>query len=325
MPNPCTAIDEEHPNAPSFLAALLRFESDVVDSPWERPWLYRGQQKQSWCLTPAAWRLDGSSKSDHIHRNTSRYYGIADDIGTYVRTNRPELNIHNVCQAWAAAQAEFELVREFVLLADHVGHSVPGRESYAHELPIVSNAWKQELDRTPSPNFYPTPGATIAVAQHYGVPTRLLDWTRNPLFAALFAAYDVPRSTSEESIAVWVLDKRSLTGPNIPEAMKFSEVKLWRSDNLFLRTQDATLIYAPKACAFYGQHGTWPSLETMVSLACQTSKQPLLYKLKLPASQVGDLLRLLYMKGVTLAHMMPSLNTVASALATKWRWQFIEH
>lgn len=56
--------------------------------------------------------------------------------------------------------------------------------------------------------------------QHYGCPTRLLDWTTNPLVALYFAA----RSANELDAAVWILDPwrwnqahvKGLYGPAIP-------------------------------------------------------------------------------------------------------------
>ena len=42
----------------------------------------------------------------------------------------------------------------------------------------------------------------IALAQHYGLPTRLLDWTYNPLVALWFAIYNA----TDKNAVVWILN-----------------------------------------------------------------------------------------------------------------------
>jgi len=57
----------------------------------------------------------------------------------------------------------------------------------------------------PKPNEY---ASWLTLMQHYGLPTRLLDWTRSPLVALFFAVYE--ESAWNKDACIWMLNPGKL-------------------------------------------------------------------------------------------------------------------
>lgn len=71
--------------------------------------------------------------------------------------------------------------------------------------------FRDEASRlTPDPDLGNDEFQTLALAQHYGIPTRLLDWTESPYVAAFFAFSGIAKYSERDSnVAIWCLDKQS--------------------------------------------------------------------------------------------------------------------
>ena len=275
---------------------------------------YRGQASSNWNLVPKAFREK--------------------EIIGYEADSPPANTTRVAPQAWA----EFRAVSHFLRVADSSGLRIPelgGKLLLQDDPRRVLDDPDWELDWPQEQTM-----EALALAQHHGVPTRLLDFTEEPLVAAYFAADKAWNPAKRRRItgrdrrylAVWVIDLRFIRAIDritrrLPE--RIGEVRVPRANNSFLNAQFGFFLIDRGANDVMTK-GDVLSLESVLAerarfwhngnrlsgnrIAQTWFSQLPIRQVQLNANLTGALLRELANRGVTRASVMPSLDQVVESL-----------
>ncbi|MBN9425871.1 MAG: FRG domain-containing protein [Burkholderiales bacterium] len=291
----------EYGSAEGLLSALM---------PWaERKkmqgYIFRGVTKSEYPLLPSALRRES------FWQKAAAY-----------RPAKPVEELHRLAQY----AAEYHLIREFYKLANGCGLPVP-----------LSPTLRQRLSRNydfvayqpTADESYWLPNELLegaALAQHYGIPTRLLDWSYDPFVALYFASQVL--DDNEGALALWALHADNVYWEEvITPGIRLKFVTPHYSGNPNIAAQQGVFTHWPmhqvrfngdveRAIEELGRPIDRRPLDELLFEVYEEKlkgviKKPILYKMILPAAEAQVLREHLLRLGYGPSRIFPGYSGVA--------------
>jgi hypothetical protein len=245
-------------------------------------WLFRGHGRLNWPLRPTAFRPESWEK-------------LGGHPGVYSNDQMDKFEIDELLH--------------FARGLNHAGLPIPGmgRAEIAR--------WDGADSKVITADWVEAFSDLMALAQHHGFPTRLLDFTHQSLVAAYFAALPLPDcdplDDSPDELCVWAIDASRLDWKSdewvrIVRATKAGNPNLIAQDGVFVVWKSAWQTLDAIIDGLIDEYADYPDKD-------DRDEGPSACQLTLPRKESIELLALLAREHVTGARLFPGVDGVIRA------------
>jgi FRG domain len=282
-------------------------------------WVFRGHASSDWKLIPSVFRNGESNALYQLVRYfdslpPSDYHPHWDKIST----NEKEYYLISLSYSQAIFEfynLSYELGLLPVLTVDRWPQSL-----MHYTTKFASDHIRCFTDYPNTDIHHRTTREIYEIAQHYGLPTHLLDWSKSPIYAAHFATNAWLELKEKTDIVVWALKEFEVISALDEKCLiNVQMLTPFIGNNSYAKVQLGrfTVVAHQNAKSYFQLYGTYPALEDILS-----ASDPKFYRLEkivLSKNHVQEFRRLLDREGITEAKLKPTLDSVVSTIKSRWK------
>lgn len=272
--------------------------------------LFRGEPSAKFSLIPSALRPEKQNE----------FCRLVEAAGLIVGNGGRPMNehLHITC--------ELQLIKYFYKTANQKGMPLPPLPYKWHDR--LQNHWLM-ADDDQFKEWIPVELAeTVALMQHYGFPTRMLDWSTNILTALYFAAHGAAQRLKDKEadnsdyMVIWILEKPADMGiifsPEDTFPIRFVTPSYAGNPNL--NAQKGVLTYVPVSPYSQSTDYVLPLdqyLERFYAAPNHACFEPVLTKARIPINNYKHTLKILASFGIDDTALFPGYSSIMRQLDEK--------